>query len=116
MPHNATVLLEDIRLAVMAIQEFIHGRSLADYHSDRLLRAGVERQFIIIGEALSRLDKLDASLANRLTDYRKIIGFRNILVHGYELIDDVIVWKIVQEHVPILKQQVEESLNALGKK
>jgi uncharacterized protein with HEPN domain len=114
MPHDPKVLLEDVRLAVHDIQEFTRGRSLSDYQGDRLLRAGVERLFIIIGEALTRLDKLDANLAARITDHRKIIGFRNVLVHGYEVIDDQVVWQAIQAHLPILRQEVECLLAGLG--
>jgi uncharacterized protein with HEPN domain len=75
-----------------------------------MLRAAVERQFILIGEALSRLEKLDPPLAAQIADFRKIIGFRNVLVHGYEAIDDQIVWSTIQQHLPVLRQQVESLL------
>jgi uncharacterized protein with HEPN domain len=79
-----------------------------------LLRSAVERQFIIIGEALNRLDKLDAAIASQITDCSKIIGFRNVLVHGYEVIDDQIVWNTVKNHLPNLKHQVENLLAGFG--
>jgi uncharacterized protein with HEPN domain len=116
MPHNAKVLLEDIRLAAQEIQEFTKGRSLADYQTDRLLHAGVERWFILIGEALTRLERLDAGWSTRVTDFRKIVGFRNVLVHGYETIDDQIVWKTLSEYLPILKGEVEGHISALENK
>ena len=111
MPHNPPVLLEDIRHAAQQIQNFTSGRSLNDYQTDDLLRAGVERLFILIGEALGRLD---AGLVNQITDFRRIIGFRNVLVHGYETIDDQIVWQTIQQHLPILKDQVEKLLGRFG--
>lgn len=113
MPHSPRVLLEDVRLAAQDIQDFAAGRSLAEYRTNRLLRAAVEREFILIGEALSRLEQLDAALAARITDYRKIIGFRNVLVHGYETIDDAIVWTTLQQHLPVLKQETETLLAAI---
>jgi len=111
MPHSPPVLLEDIRHAAQQIQNFTSGRSLNDYQTDDLLRAGVERLFILIGEALGRLD---AGLVNQITDFRRIIGFRNVLVHGYETIDDQIVWQTIQQHLPILKDQVEKLLINFG--
>lgn len=114
MPHSPPVLLEDIRHAAQRIQDFTADRSLNDYQTNELLRAGVERFYILIGEALSRLEKLDAGLANQIADYRKIIGFRNVLVHGYEMIDDQIVWNTIQDHLPVLKQQVEKLLASFG--
>jgi uncharacterized protein with HEPN domain len=114
MPHSPPVLLEDIRHAAQRIQDFTASRSLQDYQTDEMLRAAVERLFIVIGEALSRLEKVDVGLANQITDYRKIIGFRNVLVHGYEIIDDPIVWETIQQHLPILRHQVEKLLAAFG--
>jgi uncharacterized protein with HEPN domain len=114
MPHNAQALLEDVRRAAQMIQDFTTGRSLTDYNSDALFHSAVERQFIIIGEALGRLERLDAALTGRITDYRQIIGFRNVLVHGYDTVDDPIVWRVIQQHLPLLKQQVESLLKALG--
>ena len=105
--------LEDVRLAARAIQQFTNGRSLADYQSDPLLHAAVERWFIIIGEALTRLEKLDASWAGKISDFRKIVGFRNVLVHGYEAIDDELVWKTLQDYLPILLGEVESQIAAL---
>lgn len=107
MPHDPKVLLEDVRLAARDIQDFVRNRSFVDYENDRLLRAGVERLFILIGEALSRLDKLNPHVTARITDFRKVIDFRNVLVHGYESIDHSIVWKTVEGHLPILIAEVE---------
>ena len=114
MPHNAPILLEDVRQSAALIQKFAVGRSLPDYSSDEMLRSAVEHQFIIIGEALSRLEKLDPTLASQIVDCRKIIGFRNVLVHGYETIDDPIVWKTIQDDLPILQKQVETLLAGFG--
>ena len=115
MPHDPKVLLEDIRLAAQEIEQFTRDRSLTDYQSDRLLRAAVERWFIIIGEALTRLERLDASWAGRISEFRKIVGFRNVLLHGYEAIDDAIVWKTLQDYLPILRGEVESQISALEK-
>jgi uncharacterized protein with HEPN domain len=114
MPHSAPVLLEDVRHASQRIIDFTTSRSLDDYQKDEMLRAAVERFFIIIGEALGRLEKVDPIMIQTIAEYRKIIGFRNVLVHGYELIDDSIVWQTIQVHLPILKQQVESLLAASG--
>jgi uncharacterized protein with HEPN domain len=114
MPHNAQTLLEDVRQAAQFIQDFTTGRSLPEYSTDAMLRAAVEREFIIIGEALGRLEKLDATLAVQITAYRQVIGFRNVLVHRYGVIDDSIVWQAIQDDLPVLKQQAEALLTALG--
>lgn len=114
MRHSPPALLEDIRHAAQRIGDFTAGRSLADYQTDDFLRAACERFFTIVGEALSRLEKVDATMAGQITDYRQIIGFRNVLVHGYEVIDHAVVWQTIQVHLPILKQEVERLLSTFG--
>jgi uncharacterized protein with HEPN domain len=72
------------------------------------LQAGVERQFEIVGEALSQLAKVDSALAKRISDYQKIISFRNILIHGYADVDDELVWDIVETSLPILRREIAQ--------
>jgi uncharacterized protein with HEPN domain len=72
------------------------GRSLADFDSNLILRSAVERQFEILGEALNGLDHVDATLAARIPDRRQIVAFRNILIHGYAVIDRAHVWRVVE--------------------
>lgn len=107
MPHSAAVVLEDIRHAAQRIWEVTTNRRQDDYSTDDFLRAAVERWFIVIGEALSRLEKIDPPAAQQISEYRKIIGFRNVLVHGYDAIDDGVVWQTIQRHLPVLKTEVE---------
>jgi uncharacterized protein with HEPN domain len=72
-----------------------------------MVRAAVERQFEIIGEALGQLAKLDPETAGRIGDHRRIIAFRNILVHGYAGVDDMLVWDMVATRLGDLLRDVE---------
>jgi len=72
------------------------------------IRYSVERCFEIAGEAIGRIARFDPDLAARIGDYPRIISFRNVLVHGYDLVDQKIVWEVIHEHLPVLKKQVEE--------
>ena len=89
-------LLDDIRDEAEFILDQTRGRSLDDYAHDRLLSAAVERNFITIGEAFRRLSKTDAEIGSFIDDYPQIIGFRNVVVHGYDVIEDAIVWGVIQ--------------------
>lgn len=95
MRRNARSFLWDVRDAADAIVAFTEGRGGRDYESDRMLRSAVERQFGIIGEALSQLAKVDPATAGRIPDLRRIIGFRNLLIHGYDRIEPAAVWRVI---------------------
>ncbi len=92
------------------IRQFAADRNLQDYLDDPILRSAVERQFEIIGEALSRLVRTDAVTVSHIDDYQRIIAFRNILIHGYDVVDDQIVWDAVQNKLPVLGGEVETLL------
>jgi len=103
-------LLEDIRQACEHILEFTKNKMLSDYSSDELLRSGVERQFEIVGEALNRLGKSEPELTNQISHYKRIISFRNILIHAYDVIEDPVVWDVVTKDLPVLNGQVRTLL------
>lgn len=87
MRSKTPKLLEDIRDAAAYIGEIVQGRTLDDYQHDRMLRQAVERNFEIIGEAVSRLTRVDPDTAARIGSHRQIVDFRNVLIHGHDLID-----------------------------
>lgn len=108
MPHDPRKLLTDITQAGVLIQQFTKGLNLAAYARDDLIRAAVERKFTVIGEAVNQFLLTDAALAAQITNYRKIIDFRNALIHGYSSVNDQIVWEAVQIHLPVLLQEISQ--------
>jgi uncharacterized protein with HEPN domain len=82
MPHDPPKLLRDILDSAERILGWTRGKNLAEYEDDELLSDAVERNFIIIGEAMSRLVRVDPATAAKLGDFPQIIGFRNVVVHG----------------------------------
>jgi uncharacterized protein with HEPN domain len=113
MQRDARTFLWDICDAD-AIQGYVQGRSFDDYLANRLLRAGVEREFVTIGEAMSQLAKTAPGVAARMSDVRRIIGFRNIIVHGYDRIEAIAVWNAVQSELPDLRAEAAALLAELG--
>ena len=111
MQLESKKLLQDMRRAAELIGEFTADRCFEDYVGDELLRSGVQRQFEIIGEALSRLSARDPDTASRVSDRRRIISFRNILIHGYDIVDDQVVWDVVQTKLPVLLREVLDLLS-----
>jgi uncharacterized protein with HEPN domain len=98
--------LNDIHQACELILTATADRALAEYESDRLLQSAVERNFEIIGEALGRIRKIDPATSDCVPDCGAIIAFRNLLIHGYDFIDNPRVWQIIKADVPRLYEQV----------
>lgn len=112
MKSDVLAHLHDVLEAAQAVAGFVAGRTFQDYCADELLRSGVERKFEIMGEALNRISRDDPEVLGRIRDYRDIISFRNILVHGYDSIDDRIVWDTIQTDLAHLIQDVDALLKA----
>lgn len=110
MPPNTPKLLEDVRSAAAYILEKTSGKSLEDYLADDLLRPATQRHFEIIGEALNRLGRGDPETLQQIPDHARIIAFRNILIHGYDAIDDRRVWDAIVNALPQLLCKVEDLL------
>lgn len=110
MSRERLKYLYDIREAAERLLRFTRDKSLLEYRKDDLLRSAVERQFGIIGEALTQLHRRDAELAEKIAGYRQIIAFRNLLVHGYTEVDDEIVWLVLKEDLPKLDSQATKLL------
>ena len=110
MERSSRAYLQDIRTAVELVTRFTAGRSFDAFAADPLLRSAVERQLEIAGEALGQLAKSDPATAARISDFRRIIALRNILIHGYARVDHRVIWGIVENHVPILKREVDTLL------
>lgn len=112
MPHNLAKMLQDVIDACCAIESFVDGKSLEDYRNNLMMRSAVERQFEIIGEAINRLYRIDPQWTQKLTSHRRIIAFRNIIAHGYDMLDPAIVWQVIQENLPTLLDESRELLEA----
>ena len=75
---------------------------------DHKTQSAVERQLVIVGEALNKLRKEeDGAMIN---DHNQIIAFRNRLVHAYDGIDNAIVWVILKRHLEPLKTEISRML------
>lgn len=93
MRRSLMKLLQDVRTAAIGIQHYTEGMSEADFLENQVVRRAVEREFEIIGEALRRMSAKFPDVAARITDASQIISFRNVLTHGYDAVEDTIVWR-----------------------
>lgn len=101
--------LFDIQTSINSINEYLGDkRNFFTYQNNKLLRRGIERELEIIGEAANRILKIDPSV--KIDNARKIVDLRNWVIHGYDKIDDVIIWGIISKQLPLLKIQVDNLL------
>ena len=98
------------RSACAAVAAFTAEKDFAAYSSDALLRSAVERQFEIIGEALGRALRVDTALEKTIPEIHRIVGLRNRLIHGYDSVDDQLIWDLVQTKLPALARVLEAAL------
>jgi uncharacterized protein with HEPN domain len=112
MQRDVEKHLLDILDASHDVREFVGGISFDDYHANKLVKAAVERKFEIIGEALNRIARLSPETAAAIREYDKIIAFRNVVIHGYDVVSDPLVWDVIEQKLPLLIEDVKKLAQA----
>ena len=106
MDNDINKYLFDIRESINSIESYLDGKlDFNVYKGNKMLKRAVEREFEIIGEALNRINKIDPE--SQISGKRQIVGMRNRVIHGYDKIDDEIVWGTIVRHLPVLKNEIE---------
>lgn len=109
MKREIKKYLYDILTSINAVNEYLgEKRNFFEYQNNKLLRRGVEREIEIMGEAMNRALRLDPNL--KIENARQIVDTRNWVIHGYDKVDDVVIWGIVSKHLPNLKKEIEDYL------
>jgi len=113
MDEKINKYLEDILVAIDEIDVFFENspRRYDIFVENVLIRRAIERNIEIIGEAVNRILKIDHTIT--ITNARKIVDTRNYIIHGYDSLTADILWSIVMNHLPLLKN---ETLNLLNQK
>ena len=107
MDDLAQKYLVDISVSIASIEEYLGDkRDFFVYQNNKMLRRAVEREFEIIGEAMNKLDKINPDLS--ISSKKLIIGLRNRVIHGYDKIDNEIIWGAIVRHLPTLKNEIEK--------
>lgn len=112
MRAEAKKLLWDAHQAASRVLEFAAGKEFADYENDALFRSAVERQLEIAGEALAQLRRIDPQTAQAIADLPRVVGFRNVLIHGYATVDNRLVWGVVENHASSLRDALDVLLRS----
>lgn len=104
----------DIEVAAALVRGFVAGRSAADFHSDPLLRSGVERQLQIIGEAAAQLTASDPDVADHLPQRDHFIEVRDILQDPFAEVDENLAWIAATRELDLLADAASAQLEAEG--
>jgi len=112
MPREYKVYLRDILEAIGRIERYTGNMNFEDFSNNELIQDGVIRNLEIIGEAVKNLPD-DIKKYYPEVEWRKIAGLRDILIHAYFGVDLEIIWDIVRNKVPELKEMVRKILSNL---
>lgn len=101
MKHEINIWLEDIRISITQIYDFLPTDiDYIEFEKDLKTQKAIERNIEIIGEALNRILKVSPDIA--ISDSRKIVDTRNRIIHGYDSITPDILWLIIKRSLPML--------------
>ncbi|MDE7136148.1 MAG: DUF86 domain-containing protein [Muribaculaceae bacterium] len=111
MDRKLRKYLSDILSSILEIESFLKDRpkEYATFCNDTLLRRGIERNIEIMGEAMNQALRINPNLS--ITAARKVVDTRNFVIHAYDSLKPDILWGIVINHMPLLKQEIESLLN-----
>ncbi|MCF8461506.1 MAG: DUF86 domain-containing protein [Flavobacteriales bacterium] len=110
MQHKVRSYLHDIMEAIVSIEEYVgEQRNFNDYLKNKQLRRAVERELEIIGEATNRILKLEKEFP--IDNAKRIVSLRNWVIHGYDKVDDGLIWGIVTNDLPKLKAQTQKLMS-----
>ncbi len=106
MDNEIKTWLFDILQSITEIESYFEGRpkKFEEYIKDIRTKRAVERDIEIIGEAANRILRKDRNV--KIENVQKIIGARNRIAHGYDKISDDLIWSIVINHLPKLKEEI----------
>ncbi len=97
--------LLDIQNSILSIEEYLLIiNNFKDFQDHKMLRRAVEREIEIIGEAVNNILKIETNFP--LENARSIVNTRNLVIHAYDSVDEIIIWGIIKNHLPKLKEEV----------
>lgn len=113
MQRRPDVYLELALVALRRVPRFLQERTAEEYLVDDYCQSAVERQLEIAGDALGQLRKIAPDIFGRVRDGDLIVAFRNVLAHGYAVLDHRKVYEIASSRTGELLQILEQLLAEL---
>ncbi len=111
MDNDIKTWLYDILQSIGEIESYFEGapKVFDSYSNDTKTKRAVERNIEIIGEAINRIIKKDENFG--IENAQKIVGTRNRIAHGYDKISDDLIWSILINHLPKLKDEINSMMD-----
>ena len=109
MPRDFRLYLEDILEAIRRVFLYVEGLEYAQFVDDTMRVDAVTRNMQIIGEATRHLPS-DLKAPYSHIAWKDIVGLRNIVTHSYFSVNLPIVWRTIEEDLPVLRDAVEKML------
>ena len=109
MRRDYRLFIKDILDAIEKIEEFVAGMDFEEFRDDDKTVSAVVRKLEIIGEATKNIPDEVRQKYPKLP-WREMAKIRDKLIHGYFVVDHQIVWKVIEEELPLLKLQIEKIL------
>ncbi len=107
MQDEIKLWLEDIEKAIAEINDFLpEPRNFLEFEKDIKTKRAVERNIEIIGEAMSRISRMEPDI--EISDSRKIVDTRNRIINGYDSVSDQVIWLMVIRYLPILSKEINK--------
>ena len=105
--EDIKIYLTNIERSINEIFDFLpEKRDFLEFQKDLKTRKAVERNIEIIGEAMSRILKIDPQFP--IDASRRIVDTRNRIIHGYDSVSEDVLWLIIVNYLPNLEKQVKE--------
>jgi uncharacterized protein with HEPN domain len=109
--RNDALRLKDAKDAINKILKYSK-KGRAAFESDELIQIWIVHHMQVLGESIARMSDQIKSKYPEIP-WRSMIGMRNILIHGYFLIDLDVVWQTVEKDIPVLKKQIATIMKSL---
>lgn len=108
LPKAVLKYLLDIESMISELEQIVdlHDSDYNKFSSNFISIRAVERDLMIIGEAINKITKSDSNI--KISSTKHIIGLRNMIVHAYDAIDPTTLWRILIKDIPILKKEISE--------
>ncbi|TCD10760.1 DUF86 domain-containing protein [Pedobacter frigidisoli] len=102
-------LLTDIKISIESIYDHLENNfDFEIYKANKTKRRAVEREVEIIGEAINKLLKVNDKIV--ISYSRQIVDLRNKIIHSYDNVNDIVIWKIIIKDIPVLQKEISNYL------